>query len=423
MSSIISIGTIDKNIIFPIIQIIFIVIDNIVINHTSLLDNLFNHIFMRSICQSCGRCIALIPFLILSKESKKLDENKKFGENIINLEENNKKFDENIRQSILINYKKNYIELNKKLKKKKMMLILLSSFIEFSNSFTFFKLYFINGFNFYIFDIIFLSVYSYYLLKVVLYQHQYFSMITIIVFGLIQNIIIMICDENNYLKIILRIFNEVVFCLNIVINKYAMDKTFCSEYELCFYKGAITLVAYIISFTIISNVEIKTDYYTVEYKGKYYIDNFYHYINSLNAKEIFVFILQMIYYFVYNLFILITIKNYTACHSLIIFIFYQLSVDHKEKWRIFVDIIIFIIILFMLLIFNEVIELNFYGLQKNTKKNIRERAKIEILENNNNSQLEKIPEVNNDFDDEFDEAKEIEIDGFKFELIDYKEKK
>ena len=415
MTSIISIGTIDKNIIFPIIQIIFIVVDNIIINHTSILDNLFNHIFIRSICQSCGRCLSLIPFLILNKENKKLDHNNK-------LEEDNKKLDENIRKNIIEDYKKNYKELNKKLKKKKILLILLSSFIEFTNSFTFFKLYFINGFNFYIFDIIFLSIYSYYLLKVVLYQHQYFSMITIIVFGLIQNIIIMICDENNYLKIILRIFNEVVFCLNIVINKYAMDKTFCSEYELCFYKGAITLVAYIISFTIISNVEIKTDYYSVEYKGKYYIDNFYHYINSLNAKEIFVFILQMIYYFVYNLFILITIKNYTACHSLIIFIFYQLSVDHKEKWRIFVDIIIFIIILFMLLIFNEVIELNFYGLQKNTKKNIRERANSEILENNND-QLDKIPDVNDDFNDEYDEAKEIEIDGFKFKIINYKEEK
>ena len=99
------------------------------------------------------------------------------------------------------------------------MLSLLSSFIEFTNSFTFFKLYFINGFNFYIFDIIFLSIYSYYILKVVLYQHQYFSMMIIIIFGLVQNIIIMICDDNNYLKILFRILNEVIFCLNIVINK------------------------------------------------------------------------------------------------------------------------------------------------------------------------------------------------------------
>ena len=419
MTSIISIGAIDKNIIFPIIQIIFIVVDNIIINHTSLLDNLFNHIFMRSICQSCGRCISLIPFLILSKEHKKLDKNKKLDENI-KLEENNKIFDDKIRNTVLEEYKKNYIEINKKLKKKKIWLILLSSFIEFTNSFVFFKLYFINGFNFYIFDIIFLSIFSYYLLKVVLYQHQYFSMIAIIVFGLIQNIIIMIYDDNNYLKIALRILNEVVFCFNIVINKYIMDKTFCSEYELCFYKGSITLISYIISFTIISNIEIKIDYYTVEYKGKYYIDNFSHYINILNAKEIIVFLLQMIYYFVYNLFILITIKNYTACHSLIIFIFYQLSIEHDQRWRMLVDIIIFIIILFMLLIFNEVIELNFYGLQKDTKNNIRKRAQSEILEDNK-EQLNTKSKNNDDFNDEYDESKEIEIDGFKFEIVNYQE--
>ena len=412
MTSIISIGTIDKNIIFPIIQIIFIVVDNIIINHTSILDNLFNHIFIRSICQSCGRCLSLIPFLIISKENQKLDENKK-------LEENNKKLDENIRNNVIEDYKKNYIELNKKLKKKKILLILLTSFIEFTNSFTFFKLYFINGFNFYIFDIIFLSIYSYYLLKVVLYQHQYFSMMIIIICGLVQNIIIMICDDNNYLKILFRILNEVIFCLNIVINKYIMDKTFCSEFELCFYKGLITLILYIISFSVISNVEIKTDYYKVEYKGKYYIDNFPHYINSLNTKEIFVYIFQMIYYFVYNLFLLITIKNYTACHSLIIFIFYQLDIDHDEKWRILVDIIIFIIILFMLLVFNEVIELNFFGLQKNTKKNIRERARSEIFEDKEDL-LNNNFDNNDDFNDEIDESKEIELDGFKFKIINDK---
>ena len=225
----------------------------------------------------------------------------------------------------------------------------------------------------------------------------------------------MICDDNNYLKILLRILNEVVFCLNIVINKYIMDNTFCSEFALCFYKGLITLILYIISFSVISNVEIKTDYYKVEYKGKYYIDNFPHYINSLNTKEIFVYIFQMIYYFVYNLFLLITIKNYTACHSLIIFIFYQLDIDHDEKWRILVDIIIFIIILFMLLVFNEVIELNFFGLQKDTKKNIRERARSETFEDKKEL-LNRNSDNIDDFNDEYDESKEIEIDRFKFKL-------
>ena len=47
-----------------------------------------------------------------------------------------------------------------------------------------------------------------------------------------------------------------------------------------------------------------------------------------------------------------------------------------EGYSIFV-IICLILILFLSLIFNEIIELNFWGLSDNTKKNIINRAEIE----------------------------------------------
>ena len=48
---------------------------------------------------------------------------------------------------------------------------------------------------------------------------------------------------------------------------------------------------------------------------------------------------------------------------------------------IYVKIPIFIILIFFILIFVEIIELNIFGLQKNTKKNIVKRSESDIIGN------------------------------------------
>ena len=62
----------------------------------------------------------------------------------------------------------------------------------------------------------------------------------------------------------------------------------------------------------------------------------------------------------------------------------EISLDWKEK-SISDSLItggIFIFELFMLLVFCEIIELNFWGLKENTKKNIEERAEIAVFDEN-----------------------------------------
>ena len=62
-------------------------------------------------------------------------------------------------------------------------------------------------------------------------------------------------------------------------------------------------------------------------------------------------------------------------------IFYDAS--YIDELVYFIIIIIFlIIILFFSLVFNEIIELNFCGLSRNTKRNMAYRAKSEIIESN-----------------------------------------
>ena len=149
------------------------------------------------------------------------------------------------------------------------------------------------------------------------------------------------------------------------------------------------------------------DYLYVEYEGKYYIDNFYKYFQEFNLKEFFIFIIESIYYNIYHLFPLITIKHYTTCHYLfIIFIEGELNFFYDEElpWRFTANIIIVIIIFLMILVNDEIIELNFLGLQKNTRKNITKRAKKEVFEEivkENEERNQSVNSINSINDDDY----------------------
>ena len=65
------------------------------------------------------------------------------------------------------------------------------------------------------------------------------------------------------------------------------------------------------------------------------------------------------------------------------FIFGQIAYFTNQKNVSLVSVIIApVIILFFSLVFNEIIELNFCGLSRNTKRNMASRAKDEIIESN-----------------------------------------
>ena len=156
---------------------------------------------------------------------------------------------------------------------------------------------------------------------------------------------------------------------------------FCSVYEILFYEGVFSLITFIIFLSLSTNININSDSKTcyVVYNDLCYIDNFFSYYNNLDRKEIFIFFLVMIYYLFYFLFCLLTIKHFNVFYYLIILlseekIMYNYDI---ETWKIFTNLIIFIIVFFMTLVFLEIIEFNCFGLQNNTKKSINERAQSE----------------------------------------------
>ena len=281
-------------------------------------------------------------------------------------------------------------------------------------------------FSFWIFDIFYIWAFSYYILNTKLYRHQYLSIILITIIGITINIINGFGKSINIYNLLITLSADIIFSLNLVINKFLMDNLLFSEYEITFYEGLFNLILFIIFLAIFTNIEIESGY--VYYNGKFYIDNFYAYYDSLNREEISVFIYLIISHLIIYIFALITIKHYTIFHIYIILIvyegeFFRYKIDNKDIRIMYLDIILYLLFLFMILVFTENIELNCFKLQKYTKRNIIKRAKKDFLKNNvdnskndnNDTTFEKSNEkTNNEISNEKSKGV-VEIDRFKFD--------
>ena len=73
---------------------------------------------------------------------------------------------------------------------------------------------------------------------------------------------------------------------------------------------------------------------------------------------------------------------------------------------------------FMILVFIEIIQLNFCGLSTMTKKNIEERARLDAVLNDDNDDEEDNNEINKEVNkkDNDNEEKKFSLKGYCFEL-------
>ena len=387
----ISFGRIDKFIFIPIIGGFIRILIKFLITYNYNNDDeeknincyFLNHPFIFCCYSSLGMTLAFIPFI----------REKNLNELIPNVDLN---------------------KVKKKIKIHKFFLIIFSTFLDFLQSIISTFLYVDIMINLWNFDIIIIYIFSMISLKQKFYRHQYFSMISIIILSFLLNLINYENLENSNLFIILlTLFNEIIFCLQIVIHKYTMENKFCSPNEICFYEGLINLFLYIISLIIFSiksidknNIIINEKIKFIEYNGNNYLDHFYSYIICNKdkfdklIKEIIISLLYIILSFPFNLIIRYTIKIYTPFHVLIILIIGQLEIFYNyNNWKTYISFIILCFIFLMILIFNEMIELNFFNLQKNIKKNIHKRALIDL--DNSTLKNEKKDEYTEDEEDEY----------------------
>ena len=217
-----------------------------------------------------------------------------------------------------------------------------------------------------ILEILFTLIFYFLFFKIKLYKHHYLSIILII----LTEIILYIALENlpkdiseNLLSFLLRLTKEIIMSLTQVLNKYLMEKKSCSVYEIIFFRGLVE------SF-FLGIFSILNYFY-------FNLDNFEEYFDNFNYIE-----LLVIFGFITTQLILInsilfTNKNYTPCHIFIIYVFGQFANYRDLSFDSIVKIISILFILFMSLVFCEIIEFNCFGLSKNTKNKIIERSKNE----------------------------------------------
>jgi hypothetical protein len=371
MGGLISCGDINKNIVYVLIG----AFGKIFAELAYKIDkSITKHPFIIGISSAMGMCLSIIPLIMLKIKSR------------------------NIKQNLLI---EGIIETEKSKEKKKRQimkkyfLIFSAAILDFTQKILSYLFVEDIFYNFWIFDMLCLSIFSYIILKSKLYIHQYVSLIAMIIIGISLNIINLTNEESDNLdnnknnnndigKIILNIglvfLIEVIYSLINVINKYSMEYCYCVPYEISFYQGLFALIIFTTLLIIFTNKEIKNPkYQKIEFKGKKYLDNFYEYIDDIYFKKILVFIIIMICRLLFNLFSHITVKCFTPSHVALILLIGEITFIFQGQgdnpYKFYGNIIIFIICLFMLLIYTEIIELNFFGLSKNTRKNIGNRAR------------------------------------------------
>ena len=205
---------------------------------------------------------------------------------------------------------------------------------------------------------------------------------------------------------------DILFSINLVINKYLMDNLFFTEYQICFYEGFFCIIPSIIGLTIFTKYNIGDN------------NDFIDYYNIIDGEEIFVLIFSSITHLIISLFSLMTIKYYTVFHIFVLLIFNEgnFHIYSLSQWRLYVNLILYLLFLFMFLVFNENIELRCFGLQKYTKRNIIKRANKDYLKNKVEINNDKEYNVNNSYNS-FDEPNEkpnneniVEIGRFKFDF-------
>jgi hypothetical protein len=282
-------------------------------------------------------------------------------------------------------------EIKKKVKSGKFTFICITILLDYIQTVIATFFYSKTKLNLWTFDIIILGIFSRIILKISLKRHQLVSIASIFILSIIINFIILKTEQDSYIKI-LAFVNQTIFYLEVVIHKLIIENYVSTPSEICFYEGIVNLFLYLLCLSIFSNIEVSEEYSYIfndnllDYNDKKYLDNFKSYLGKINTKEVFIALGFLLLNAMFNLILLITIKLYTPFHILIIFIVGEFEIILKglDDWKTYIILIILCIIFFMVLIFIEIIELNFCGLSYDVRRILVNRSNLELLENNIN---------------------------------------
>ena len=184
--AIISLGTINKKILFAVFGGILKIIANIILYRTNV--KMKEHPCILGINAGIGLSLAFIPLIFIKIRSKKYTSSNS-SKSIIKNSLSNDFF--------ITKTKRKLEEINNT--KKKYIYILIVSILDFSQKFLTF--FYVSLFleNFWIFDCFFILVFSFLILKTKVYSHHFISLTMIIIIGIILIIINYIDDKISFL--------------------------------------------------------------------------------------------------------------------------------------------------------------------------------------------------------------------------------
>ena len=226
------------------------------------------------------------------------------------------------------------------------------------------------------------------------YKHQYISIVIIILLSITKYLIKINSwkspnqDDASIRDILIVCSTHIIelTCLSLymIYLKILIENFYFSIYKVTYIIGIINGIIAFITYLLISHITIeKNDFFgTVEYKGKYYIDNIYYFGENFNFFQI----ISYCFYHILSSFKYVSINIIIEKYPLIyIFLPFQLLIiitnitelfkySDRNNLATYLLIFIFILEFFFICVYLEIIELNFCGLSENIKRNIEKRA-------------------------------------------------
>ena len=353
--AIISLGEVDKKLIPILVGAVFSISNRLLIKYCD--TNIFKHKIIANVVSIFPKILTMVPHLIIKCKSRKIKNSE------IEIETN--------KEGELI-HKDQYEEQTKG----KWKYIILTTVFFFIQSIL--VLYSLEiKFNSWILEILLTTVLYYKIFNLTLYKHHYISIVSIILTGIVIDLSFGNLQSDiskNTLPFFLRLFREIFYSLHDVTNKYLMEKKYCNPYEISLYVGLFNLM-YFGLFSLLSYFFLK-------------VDNFEEYIIDFDNWEIFALISLSIIQLGFSLSCLIVNDKKTPCHIFIISVlghlanYFDFSTTNST---ILFSCLIFL--LFMTLVFTEIIEINICGISYNTNKNISKRAEMANINVGNNTTI------------------------------------
>jgi hypothetical protein len=244
----------------------------------------------------------------------------------------------------------------------------------------------LNGYykeEYFLFETLIWFIAPKFIFKKTYYKHQKIAILLIIIIGAIKAIITMIIfDRFNYKQLLLEIFIHSGDAIFYGYMKALMEFKYFSPFQCCYIFGIVNTPIILIAYFIISHIPCNNKFLC---DGKKYFDNIYSLFDNFSFNELIFLILECLSEGIGLLSINMIMNKFTLYHALIpfhaTFCVINLLDNETSKAEVIITSIYFIAEIIFILVFLEIIELNFCNLNKNLKRKIEERAIYESIYN------------------------------------------